>query len=98
MARRIPLSEVVSLIAEQADIPKSHVSATLRSLSTVISSECAKDNTVDLGRAFGHFTVSESKVRTYSVPTRPGESVTAGGRRKVKFVPSAGNLKDVDGK
>lgn len=95
MAERIPLSQVVSRIHEVSGMPKSHISAVLRGMKSVVVEELTAGNELDFGRDFGTFAIKNTPKRQMRVPTRPDEVIKVKSRRRVKFIPSLRKLKDL---
>jgi DNA-binding protein HU-beta len=76
-------SDLVDLVAQQRNIPRPQVEATVDALLEAIASNLAKGERIDL-RGFGAFLVRESGPRTGRNP-RSGEAIQLAARKTPTF-------------
>ena len=89
----IAVSDTVTMLAERAEVPKAHVTAVLRALRGLIVDKGSLGLAVNIGRDFGTFKPTFVTRRSLKVPAHPDKEFQSGGYYKVKFVPSAQELK-----
>jgi len=90
----IQLSELVNKIHDLMGVDKAAISHTLRGLKEIVKQEITAGGEVDLGRDFGRFRAIVAKGRVHVVPTTDKE-VRSKDRLKIRFLPSAAELKDM---
>jgi DNA-binding protein HU-beta len=81
--RPMKKSDLVDLVAQQRNIPRPQVEATIDALLEAIASHLAKGERIDL-RGFGAFLVRESGPRTGRNP-RSGETIQIAARKTPTF-------------
>jgi nucleoid DNA-binding protein len=90
----IQLSELVNKIHALMGVDKASISHTLTGLKKVVKEEIIAGGQVDMGRDFGRFTAIVAKGRDHVVPTTD-KIVKSKDRLKIRFLPSAAELKDI---
>jgi nucleoid DNA-binding protein len=90
----VQLSDLVNKIHALMGVDKAAISHTLRGLKEVVKQEITAGGQVDMGRDFGRFTAIVAKGRNHIVPTTD-KVVRSKDRLKIRFQPSAAELKDI---
>ena len=90
----IQLSELVNKIHDLMGVDKAAISHTLRGLKEIVKQEITAGGSVEMGRDFGRFTAIVAKGRDHVVPTTD-KIVRSKDRLKIRFLPSAAELKDI---
>lgn len=77
-------TELISAIAEKAQLTKADAKRALDALTSTIAEELKKDEKVAV-LGFGTFSVSERAARTGVNPRKPSEKINIPARKVVKF-------------